>query len=60
MVDIGYIPPIRSPRLSRSPGKVQSKPRTGHQHEKEQQDKRAELKNQANDATDEPHFDGYA
>ncbi len=60
MVDIGYIPPIRSPRLSRSLGKVKSKPRTGHQHEKEQRDKSVEAKNKANDTVDEPHFDGYA
>ena len=60
MVDIGYIPSVKAPWLNRPSGKVQSKRRTGREHEKPQRDKNRELKDQTNDVTDQPHFDGYA
>jgi len=60
MVDIGYIPSVKAPWLNRPSGKIQSKRDTGREHEKPQRDKNRESKDQTNDATDRPHFDGYA
>ena len=60
MVDIGYIPSVKAPWLNRPSGKVQSKRRTGREPETPQHDKNRESKGQTSDATDQPHFDGYA
>jgi len=60
MVDIGYIPPVKSPWLNRPAGKVQSKRRTGREHGQSQQDKRGESKEKEKNAEDNPSFDGYA
>ena len=60
MIDIGYVPAVKSPLLNRPSGKVQSKRYTGREHEKPQRDKNSELKDQTSDEIDQPHFDGYA